>query len=141
MGSLSDYSEDKLLDHTVGNTAYTPVATVYLALSTADPTDDNSGIAEPVGGSYARKALTFSAASSRTVVQTGDVTFDTATGAWGTITHYAIFDALTNGNMLAHGTISPSKDITSGKTPRIVSGDIAVSFLTGGVTTYLADAS
>ncbi len=38
MGSLSDYAENELLDH-LFNAAYSPVATVYLALCTADPTD------------------------------------------------------------------------------------------------------
>ena len=42
MGSLSDYAELELLDH-VFNAAYSPVATVYLALCTADPTDAGTG--------------------------------------------------------------------------------------------------
>lgn len=66
MGSLSDYSENELLDH-LCNAAYTPPATVYLGFSTADPTDDASGIAEPAGGNYGRKAIAFDAAASRKV--------------------------------------------------------------------------
>jgi len=34
--------------------------TVYMALSTADPTVDGSGISEPSGNGYARKVLTTS---------------------------------------------------------------------------------
>ena len=42
MGSLTDSSEAALLDH-VCNSAYSPVATVYLALATGDPTDAATG--------------------------------------------------------------------------------------------------
>lgn len=38
MGSLTNYLELELLDHVLNNAAYTPAATLYLALATADPT-------------------------------------------------------------------------------------------------------
>lgn len=34
MGSLTNYLENKLLDHVLNNVAYTPAATLYLALAT-----------------------------------------------------------------------------------------------------------
>jgi len=140
MGSISDHLENELLDHVCQVGAYTPAATVYVALSTADPTDDATGLSEPVGNGYAREAITFAAAASRKVVQSGDITFTTATGAWGTITHYAIMDALTAGNMLAHGAFATSKAIVSGNTPKIASGEIQVEFSTGAASSYLAHA-
>lgn len=139
MGSLSDYAELELLDH-VFNAAYSPVATVYVGLSTADPTDDASGLAEPVGNGYARKAITFGAASSRRVTQSGAVTFDQATGDWGTITHWAIFDAATAGNMLAHGALAVSKEIVSGNTPTFATTVVYVEFQAGKISTYLVNA-
>lgn len=138
MGSISNYLEDELLDH-IFNAAYTPVSTVYLALSTADPTDDGSGMAEPSGNGYARKAITFSAASSRQIDQNADVNFDQASGSWGTITHWAIFDALTSGNMLAHGALSTSKQVVSGNTPSVASGEVTISVSAGEVSDYLAN--
>lgn len=43
MGSLSNYLELELLDHVLNNAAYSPAATLYLALCTADPTDAGTG--------------------------------------------------------------------------------------------------
>src|SRR3990167_7674776 len=99
MGSLTDFSELELLDHVL-NVAYTPPATVYLALATADPTDAATGAAMnevPNSGSYARVAISFGAAASRRVTQDALVTFAQATGAWGTVTHWVVVDSGTYG--------------------------------------------
>lgn len=141
MGSISDFLENELADHVFNNAAYTPPATVYLALSTADPTDAGSGMAEPSGNGYARQAITFGAASARRVTQSATVTFPQATGAWGTITHWAIFSASTGGNMLAHGAFSASKSVVSGNTPSVASGQVYVEWSAGAVSNYLANIS
>jgi hypothetical protein len=138
MGSLSDYAELELLDH-VCNAAYSPASTVYLGLSTADPTDDASGLNEPSGNGYVRKAITFGAAASRKVTQSGDVTFDEASGSWGTITHYGIFDAESSGNMLAHGAFADSKEIVSGNTASVASTEVYVEFSAGEISNFLAN--
>jgi len=140
MGSISDVLEDELLDHVFQAAAtYTP-PTIYIALSTADPTDDASGIAEPVGNGYARKAhATWNTAATRAITNDGVITFAQASGAWGTITHYAIYDAITAGNMLAHGSLATSKGIVNGNTPSIADTEISVSFSTGGFSTFLVN--
>lgn len=138
MGSISDYLEDKLLDH-VFNTAYSKPATVYLGLSTADPLDDASGLAEPSGNGYVRKAITFGAAASRSITQSGDVNFDEASGSWGTLTHWGVFDAESGGNMMAHGALNDSKAVVSGNTPSVASGEVVISFNAGDISTYLAN--
>ena len=138
MGSISDFLEDELLDH-VCNATYTAPATVYLGLSTADPLDDKSGLAEPVGNGYIRKAIAFTASASRKVVQNGVVTYDQASGAWGTLTHWGIFDAATAGNMLAHGSLAVGKAVVSGNTPRVADLEVEVEFSAGFVSDFLAD--
>jgi hypothetical protein len=137
MGSISDYLENELLDH-VFNAAYTPAATVYLALHTADPTDDGSG-AEANYTSYARAAITFGAASSRRVTQSGAVTFPKSTGGSNTITHWSVFDASSSGNMLAHGAFAASKSIVSGNTPSVASGEVYVEYSAGEISDYLSN--
>lgn len=137
MGSLSDFAENELLDHVL-NAAYTPPATVYLALHTADPTDDGSG-AEANYTSYARTAITFGAASSRRVTQSGAVTFPASTGGSNTVTHWGIWDASSSGNMLAHGAFATSKSIVSGNTPSVATGVVYVEFSAGEISDYLAN--
>ena len=139
MGSFSDFAENEILDHALKVGAYTPPATIYVGLSTADPLDTGAGLAEPSGNGYARKAIFFGAASSRTITQDAQVNFDTATGAWGTVTHWALFDAATDGNMLAHGSLNSGIAVTSGKAPYIASGGVAVSVNTGTWSNYLAN--
>jgi len=133
MGSLSNYAENKLLDHTLEVAAYTRPTTVYLALSTTDPDDSTGNVTEPVGNGYAREACAMSAAASRAISNSGTITFTQATGAWGTISHWALFDALSGGNMLAHGSLSESEAVVSGNTPSFAAGEIEVSFNAGVV--------
>ncbi len=130
MGSLSNYGENALMGH-VFATAYTRPATVYLALATGDPgeaaTGDNfNEVAN--SNAYARKAIAFGAASSRRITQNAIVTFDQATGSWGTVTHWAILDSATHGagNVLAYGAFTTSFAPVSGNTPSVASGQAYV---------------
>jgi hypothetical protein len=129
MGSFADYWENEILDHLFGKGSYTP-PTIYVGLSTADPTDDASGLAEPSGNSYARVATAsadWNVASGGAIANVNDITFPEATGSWGTITHFAIFDAASAGNMLAHGALNVSKSISSGDTAKFAAGDLDVT--------------
>ena len=133
MGSLSNYAELELLDH-LANAAYSSVATLYVALCTADPTDAGTGasMSEVANtNSYARAAITFAAAANRAIAQTGAVTFPQATGAWGTVTHWAIVDSATHGagNMLAYGSFTAPFAPVNGNTPTIPSGEIEIDFI------------
>ncbi len=129
MGSFSDYWENEILDHIFGKGNYTP-PTIYVGLSTADPLDDGSGLAEPSGNSYARvqtSAGDWNTASGGTIDNANDITFPEATGSWGTITHFGLFDAASGSNLLAHGTLSQSKSITTSDTAKFAAGDLDVS--------------
>lgn len=132
MGSFSNYLENELLDHVFGASAYSAPATLYVGLSTADPLDDGSGIAEPVGGSYARKDVTnnktnWTVASSGALSNAVAITFVQATARWGVITHFFVSDALSGGNMLGHGTLTASKTIDNGDTLSFLIGDLDIT--------------
>lgn len=141
MGSLSDYSENVVVEHIIGENAYTSVATVYLALSSTDPLDTGAGITEPVGNNYSRTAITFGAASTRRVTQSGDVTFGQASGSWGAaLAYWAIYDASTSGNMLAHGALGTSKSVVNGNTPTVPSTDVWIEITAStGLSDYAAN--
>ena len=129
MGSFSDYWENEILDHLFSKGSYTP-PTIYLALSAADPGDDGAGLSEPSGNGYARAATAASdwnAASGGALDNADVIEFPEATGAWGTVTHFALLDAASGGNLLAHGTLSQSKTIASGDTARFAAGDLEIS--------------
>ena len=126
MAELSNYLEDKLLDHVLRNVTYNSPTTVYVGLYTSDPQDDNSGT-EVSGGSYARQILSVSAASAGTVTSDADVTFPQATGNWGTITHIGLLDALTSGNLLMHTPLTTSKLIETGDILKIPTGNLTAT--------------
>src|SRR4030042_1987137 len=112
-GSKSDFLELELLDHVFGKGAYTP-PTIYVALFTVAPTDTGGGT-EVSGGSYARKstaAADWNTAASGATSNANDITFVEATGDWGTVVAFALFDASTAGNMLYWGDLTTSKAIT-----------------------------
>lgn len=130
MGSFGNYWENEILDHIFGKGTYTPPSNIHVALSTADPTDDGSGIAEPSGNGYARKQTApadWNVASGGALDNANAIEFAQATGSWGTITHFALFDAATAGNMLAHGALTASKAIGSGDTARFAAGELDVT--------------
>ena len=128
MSAASDYLEDAVLDHVLGNTTYTPATNLYLGLWTADDGLESGTLTSEVsGGSYAREIITFDAASSGSSANTSTVTFTTATANWGTITHVAVMDALTSGNVLFHGSVTTSKTIESGDTFQVSAGNLTIS--------------
>jgi len=136
MSQASDYLEDKLLDHVLRNTAFTSPTTVYVGLFTeGDSAGQNTDLLEEgtltnevSGFAYARKAATFSAASGGSITTSGNITFDPASGGnWGTITHIAILDASTAGNVLFYGALTTSKTIEDGDTFQITAGNLTVT--------------
>lgn len=123
----TDYLERKLLDHALGTTTYTKPTSVYISLHTADPTDAATST-EVTGGSYARKIMTFSAAATVTSVTSAsnasDIVWTSLPST--TVTHVAIFDALTTGNMLYYAPLTASKVIASGDGYTISTGQLVV---------------
>lgn len=126
MSAMSDYLELKVLDHVLGTTAYTMPSTVYVGLSTGSFNDDNSGT-ELSGSGYARQSAAFSAAASGTTSNSAAIEFPAATGSWGTVSHFGIFDAASSGNLLIHGAFSASKSVTTGDILRISAGDLDIT--------------
>lgn len=122
-GSLTNYAEDKLLDHILGTTSYTR-PTVYLALYTSAPTESSSGT-EVTGGSYVRKAVSFTASSSGASSNSSNVDFTGMPAC--TVVAVGVLDALTSGNLLFYATLSVSKAVLANDTFRISAGDLDVS--------------
>lgn len=143
MSDMSDYLENKLIDHLFRGTAYTAPATLYFALFTAAPSDAGGGT-EVTGGSYARVAVTpnstnfrntqnsGSGASTGTGGQTANqsaITFPAPTANWGVVTHMGIFDAASSGNLLVHKSLAAAKTVNNGDpAPSFAIGDFTFTF-------------
>ena len=126
---ISTYAANKVLDHITGDSAFA-IPTVWVGLSTANPGKTGSGLAEPSGvAAYARVVFAglWANASNGSKSNDTEVTFTEATGDWGTITYFALFDADTAGNMLWYGTLTQAKIIVSGDTPKFDIGSFVLN--------------
>lgn len=126
MSAMSDYLENKVLNLVLRATAFTAPATVYMALFTTATTDAGGGT-EVAGGSYARQAVTFVAPSTPGVTESsGIISFSNMPAA--TVTHAALYDAVSAGNMLLHAALTASKTVGAGDTLSFAAGDIDATF-------------
>lgn len=127
----SDYLENRILNSIFNGAAFPVIGTVYIALFTAAPTDAGGGT-EVAGGSYARKAITcnttnFPATTTGMIQNAVAQAFAQASAAWGTVVAFGVFDALTAGNLLYHGAVSPNKTVASGDTLSIAVNQLQIS--------------
>ena len=127
MSALSDYAENKVLDAIGATATFTPPSAVYLGLSTGSFNDDGSGT-EISGNNYARVAVAFGSAASGTMSNDAAIEFAAAPGAgFGTVSHWGLFDNSSGGNLLVHGSVSASKQISSGDVLKIAVGDLDIT--------------
>lgn len=126
MSEMSNYLENGLLNAILRNTSYTSPTTVYVGLYTSNPGEGNTGT-EVSGGSYARKSATFGAPNDGVCTNSAAVEFDQATASWGTVSHVALLDAITSGNLLFYTDITTSKTIENGDIFKIAAGSLSVT--------------
>ncbi|MEJ1365617.1 MAG: hypothetical protein RPU42_11120 [Candidatus Sedimenticola sp. (ex Thyasira tokunagai)] len=99
------------------------ISNLYIALFTADDGLEAGTITSEVsGGSYARLqidgatyTLTTASGTTNEVTNAEVYPFAAATANWGTITHGALMDASSGGNVLYHGALQSSVQIDSGQ--------------------------
>jgi len=137
-GGLSNYLSNKLLDFVFRAVAYTMPANLFFGLFTTAPTNAGGGV-EVSGGAYARQSLPASMAglcgtqgAGTTVASTGTsgriannltLAFPTPTANWGTITHEAVFDAVSAGNLLFWNVLDVPRTVLSASSPQTHAAD------------------
>ena len=136
--SLSNYSEEKVLDHIFRNGEVSDWTDfdLYIGLATAQGTDGDTLSELTIGtDSYARVQInahstgtnSFDAAANGAITSDAQITFPEATGNWGTITHIGIWDESSAGNLIAWGALSTSKLVESGDTFIITAGNLTIT--------------
>jgi hypothetical protein len=113
--SISNYAENKILEHTTGKTAWTMPTTVYLKLHTADPGEAATTAA---AGETTRKSVSWASAASGSIASSATVEW-TNVASTETYTHWSLWDASTAGNALWTGALSSSAAVTAGDTFQI----------------------
>lgn len=152
MAAWTDFAENKLVDFLfrnqalgipAGNANTAGITNLYVGLLTAAPSDTGGGTeVSTTSTGYARVAVanslanwagtqsagstTASTGTSGTTSNNNAVTFGAPSANWGNVTHFAIFDASTGGNMLVYGALTTAKTVNN--------GDAAPSFAAGALT-------
>ena len=126
MANMTDYLENAIAGHVLGATTMTKPATLWVALFTATPSDAGGGT-EVSGTAYVRRQFTFNIASG-VATNAATIEWPAAGASWGTITHWAIFDASLGGNMLFHGALTASRTIGAADIFRIQASQISITF-------------
>lgn len=135
MSAAANYLENEILDHVLGKGTrdFTSPTNLYVGLFRNDSGNAATNLEagtltdEVSGGSYARASVSFNAASGGAAVNSAVITFPAATDTWGSITHVAILDASTGGNVLFWGQATNAKTITSGDTYQISQSNMSVT--------------
>lgn len=139
-GTISDFASNELLDHLMGDGAYSSPAGVYLALDETATAigDTGSTISEPALANwtnYAREQLasaSFDASASRQKNYAADVDFGTAsiTGADVSINGWAICDSATRaaGNALWIGQFSSTITIQDTNPVKVTANNLDIKF-------------
>ena len=133
MPGFVDTIEQALLDHFLSDPAYSPPATMYIALSSTTPTEAGGNFTEPSTGSYARVATTAAdwaaAAGTAPAIKATNVvkTFPTATADWlagANLTYFGLYSASTAGTLLAFGILTVAKPVLNGDTANFPSDSL-----------------
>jgi len=129
MAALTDHAENLLLNFLMTTGTATHPTNWYVALYTSAPNDastGSSGGTEVNGNGYSRQSVSWTAASGTggTTSNSGTVTFTASGGSFGTVTHLAIADASSGGNLLWHGAMTSSKTVADGDSLQFAAGAI-----------------
>lgn len=138
MSAFSDYAENAIIGHMLRGTAMAVPSKVYVALFTADPTDAGTGpeVTTAAWPAYARQdaaqggtnASGWTAPSNGACANAKAISFPEYNGASPlTITHFALFDAPTGGNMLLSKSLNQSKTIDTNDVFSLKAGAIQVA--------------
>lgn len=127
MASFSTFLANASLNLVLRGVAYTGDTTIYAALFTSPTTSSGAGN-EVSGNGYNRVVVSsFEPANAGQTSNAVTVTFPQATSSWGTVTHFALFDAPTGGNMLFHGELTASRLVNAGDTFVFTPGNMNVT--------------
>jgi hypothetical protein len=120
--ALTDYLEDKILQHVFMNVPYTPPTTVYVGLYTVAPTDIGTDGTEVTGGSYARQPVSFDLAPGGAGRINNDALLTFTSMPDCDVVAATLHDAVTGGNMLVFGDLPEPISYTAGDNATAAAG-------------------
>lgn len=101
----------------------------YIGLSSTEPTMAGTNVSEPIAATgYSRVLLeNLSEPVSGVVTNKANINFEESLSSWGTITHFVIYDAELNGNLLMYGELSSPRVVEAATVMTIREGYLKLS--------------
>lgn len=129
MSAISDYLEDKLLDHSLGTASFSAPGAVYASLYTSNPGEGDTGNEVPNSAGYSRQSASFSNASGGSCSNSGAISWTASGGSFGEVTHMALHDSGSwgGGNLLWYGELDSSRIVGDGDTLTIDIGALVLN--------------
>lgn len=136
---LTYVGANEILSIICGKKYQYPYTNIYVGLSTTTPNREGLSYTEPPSSAGYARVLLGSSVSGASATQKMDnpalgaitnkdiIYFPEATGAWGTCTHFLIFNAATEGALLAYGALTNEISPVNGTVPLIRVGDLDMS--------------
>src|SRR3990167_449207 len=125
MSALSDYLENKVMDHFTGKTTFNSPS-IYTALFSTSPTDAASGL-EVSGGGYTRiLSASWDTSASGATENSSAITFPQATASYNVVA-VALMDGSTVGcatNILWYGSLTTSRLVNQNGTFEIAASSL-----------------
>ena len=102
---------------------------VYLGLSTSAPDIDGSGVTEPLASAgYERVELnSLSVPANGVITNESAISFPESSASWGTVTHFALYDAPVNGNLLMFNVLSQARSVETATIVMVKTGSLKLT--------------
>jgi hypothetical protein len=124
----SNYLRGKVIDGSLRSINYTAPTTVFVSLHSSDPTANATPATEVTGTWYTRQTVVFGAQSiAGQTANTNTITYNAVVNGPVTVTHFAVWDAQTLGNMLYFGPLAATKTFSDTDVPSWLAGQIAIA--------------
>lgn len=125
MSAKSNYAETLALKYLLTTDSVTRPTAWYVALHTGAPGEDGTN-AELAGNGYARKAVAFTVTDDA-ADNDAEIAFGPATGDWGSVSHFSLWDASSGGNCLYQGALDTARTINTDDELKVAAGALAIS--------------
>lgn len=132
--SLSNWTENKVLNYLLSKAVFTPFTTKYVGLLAANPGEEATGAncnEIPNYPNYNRVSTSpgdWSVSTGGLTTNVVGITFAEALENWGTVMYFGLFDSgvYGGGNLYLYGPITPSRVIVPTSIPRFDIGSLTV---------------
>ena len=133
MADITQAYRQAIVNYLRGNGAPTAISNVYIDIYNGDPQSGGTSVLSTVTGSATRPSVASAlgaatAASPSVSSNASTISISASASAGATITHIALFDSATGGNLIAsHALTSGSQTVVTGNPVSVPASGLSIS--------------